>query len=179
MLFRRHERPRQRPFAFWPGHVLLGALCILGTLGSCTAADLKRVPARPLPQSTDQRLHALLAAHRGQPVVINFWATWCEPCREEMPSLQRLADRWRERGLVVITVAVANRPKQVEDFLRDNAIRLPAIDDREKLISHAWDVRALPATVILDHHHRMRLRGLGPIDWDAPAIDKKLQALPQ
>lgn len=162
---------------FWPGRAIVGVLCLLGALGTGNAAELKAVAATPPPRSSDQRLQTLLDANKGRPVIINFWATWCEPCREEMPALQRLADRLRERGLVVITVTVADKPTAVENFLREHAIRLPVVADREKIISRAWDIRALPATIVLDQRHRLRLRGLGLIDWDAPAVDAKLQAL--
>lgn len=162
---------------FWPGQVIFFALCMLVLPGVGNAADLKAVAAAPPPHATDKRLQALLDTHKGHPVIINFWATWCEPCREEMPSLQRQADRLRGQGLVVITVAVADNPSHVEDFFRDHVIQLPTIDDREKIISRAWGIHALPATVVLDRHHRMRLRGLGAINWDTPAIDKSLQVL--
>ncbi len=104
--------------------------------GGLYAAEWTRVAA-PLPAHADSPLHSLLAAHHGQPVLINFWASWCEPCRQEMPSLQRAASRWHERGLAVITVAVADNRKQVETFLAENALQLAVIDDREQLISRA------------------------------------------
>lgn len=141
------------------------------------AHALAQVAARPLPIPADTPLHALLASHRGQPVLINFWASWCEPCRQEMPSLQRLADRWRARGLAVITVAVADQRQQVDTFLSENALQLVVIDDREQFISRAWGARMLPSSLIIDCRHRIRLRGQGAIDWDSPAIDKTLQAL--
>lgn len=132
-----------------------------------------------LPKSADRRLDALLASHRGHPVVVNFWATWCEPCREEMPALQRLSDRRRDRGLVVITVAVADNTQRVVDFFWETSVELPAIDDREQAISRAWGVRALPTTVILDRRHRIRLRGVGPIDWDSAPVEKTLKTFYQ
>ncbi len=174
---------------FWRGgcyssiHCVLAALWTTGMLGlapgSIHASELTAVTASPQPKSADKRLHALIQSHKGRPVVINFWATWCEPCREEMPSLQRLAERGKARGLAVITVAVADSPKRVEDFLWESSVRLPVIDDREQTISRAWSARALPTTVILDRRHRIRLRGVGPIDWDAPAVERQLQPLYQ
>ncbi|WP_300454388.1 TlpA disulfide reductase family protein [Accumulibacter sp.] len=131
----------------------------------------------PGSQSTpnDNRLSSLIAAHRGRPVLINFWASWCEPCREEMPSLQRLADRYGSHRLLLITVAVADNRRQVEQFLADNALRLPVIDDRDQTISRAWQVRILPGTVLLDRRHRIRLRGQGAIDWDSETVTRRLQ----
>jgi len=164
-----------------PVHGFVAGLWIAGALGlvpgSSHASELAVVPAGSLPRSADNRLQALIGSHKGRPVVINFWASWCEPCREEMPSLQRLANRWRDKGLAVITIAVADNPKKVEDFLWEISVELPVIDDREQIISRSWGARALPTTVILDRRHRIRLRGLGPIDWDSPSVDQKLQPL--
>jgi thiol-disulfide isomerase/thioredoxin len=131
------------------------------------------VPAK----SADQRLHDLVAAQKGRPVVINFWATWCEPCREELPLLQRLADRWHDQGLAVLTVAVADNLKRVEDVLWEASVNLPVIDDREQVISRSWGARALPTTLILDRKHRIRYRGQGAIDWSSAAVDQRLRPL--
>ena len=109
-------------------------------------------------------------------LVINFWATWCPPCREEMPSLHRLAKRWLERGLVVITVAVADDKQRVTNYLEGIGMPFAVIHDQDQTINQQWDAYAVPTTLILDAHHRIRLRGLGAIDWDDPAIDQQLKA---
>lgn len=94
-----------------------------------------------------------------------------------MPSLQRLAERWRALGLAVITVAVADQRSRIADFLSENELQLAVVDDRERIVSRAWGARLLPTTVVLDRRHRIRLRGEGAIDWDSPAIDQTLQPL--
>lgn len=143
------------------------------------AQGLKPVAARSAPTGDDRRLTQLLAQHQGKAVVVNFWATWCEPCREEMPSLARLAARWKDRG-AILTVAVADSAKRVDDFLWEvlpENQTLPVLHDREQTISRAWGARVLPTTVVLDRRHRIVLRGQGAIDWDAPAINKQLKKL--
>ena len=143
-------------------------------------AALKQVAPHSAAAGGDQRLAQVLAQHKGKPVLVNFWATWCEPCREEMPSLARLATRWQAKGLTVLTVAVADNAKRVDDFLWEalpGQQTLPVVHDREQTISRAWGARMLPATVILDRQHRIVARGMGAIDWDAPAIDKQLTNL--
>lgn len=156
----------------------LGLAALLGLCTASThAAELATISDKIPAKLADQRLHAALGKHRGKPVVINFWATWCEPCREEMPSLQRLADRWQSKGLTVITVTVADNPRQVDDFFREAGIKLAVIHDPSQSLSRPWGARILPTSLILDRQHQLRLRGQGAIDWDAPGIDQQLQAL--
>lgn len=147
-------------------------------LAADTAAPLQPVKTFAPPPSADKRLTEVLAQHKGKPVLLNFWATWCEPCREEMPSLARLAARWQAKGLVVQTVAVADNPAKVKDFLWEvlpEGDALPVLHDREQAISQSWAVRMLPTTIILDKGHRIVLRGQGAIDWDAPVIEEQLR----
>jgi thiol-disulfide isomerase/thioredoxin len=144
------------------------------------ATLLKPVAPRSAPASPDNRLTQMLAKYRGKPVLVNFWATWCEPCREEMPSLARLATRWQAKGLTVLTVAVADNSTRVEDFLWETLPArqaLPVLHDREQTLSRAWGARMLPTTLVLDRQHRIVARGLGAVDWDAPAIDRQLTKL--
>jgi thiol-disulfide isomerase/thioredoxin len=160
-------------------HRLLGFWLLVLALGS-SAAELKVIKEQPMPRSEDIRLSQAIAAHQGKPVLVNFWATWCEPCREEMPSLSRLEKRWQEASLAVITVAVADNAKRVEDFLWEalpENTRLPVVHDRDQIISRAWGARMLPTTLVLDRKHRLVGRGLGAIDWDSPAADQTLKTL--
>ena len=156
---------------------LLLALCC--GAAPAQADGLKPIAAQTAPAAS-WPLKQALAQHRGKPVVVNFWATWCEPCREEMPSLARLATRWQAQGLTVLTVAVADNAKRVEEFLWEalpDQQTLPVLHDRDQVISRAWEARMLPTTVILNKQHRIVARGTGAIDWDAPAIDKQLKKL--
>jgi thiol-disulfide isomerase/thioredoxin len=142
------------------------------------ATLLRSVKAQALPATSDQRLAEVLGRHQGKPVLVNFWATWCEPCREEMPSLAHFAARWQAKGLVVLTVAVADNAARVDDFLWEvlpTHQALPVLHDREQVISRAWGARVLPTSVVLDRRHRIVLRGQGAIDWDAPAIKEQLK----
>ena len=136
---------------------------------------LKPVPARPLPtlEKLAGREAAGLAAAleklRGRPVLVNFWASWCEPCRQEMPALQALAER---TGLAVVLVAVNDRKDDSADFLFEKAITLTALPDREQTISQAWGARVLPTSLLLDARHLPRYRAVGPVDWESPAAAK-------
>lgn len=159
---------RAKPFA---------ALLALWLAGTAAAAGLVAEPPKPLPAIRDTQLTELLAQYQGSPVIVNFWASWCEPCRDEMPSLQRLAERWRSRGVPVITVAVADGAENAADFLWEISVILPLLHDPEQAVARAWGVRALPTTLVLDRQHRLVARGRGAIDWDAAGIERQLQTL--
>lgn len=147
--------------------------------GSACAAPsaLKPASVREAAAAPGPALAAALRKHRGQAVVVNFWATWCEPCRQEMPSLQRLARRMEGKGLAVLTVAVNDRETLVKDFLWEISVDLPVLHDREQGESRALGVRVLPTTLVFDRSHRLRLRAVGAVEWDAPEIESQLEKL--
>ena len=162
-----------------PRTLCLGlGLAALAAGSACAAPSvLKPVSAREAAAAPGPALAAVLQRHRGQAVVVNFWATWCEPCREEMPSLQRLARRMEGQGLAVLTVAVSDRESAVKDFLCEISVDLPVLHDREQVESRAWGVRVLPTSVVLDRDHRLRLRAVGAVEWEAPEVRAQLEKL--
>lgn len=151
---------------------LTACLLALCSAPLCAAA-LTPVEPTALPQGGDANLAARLASYAGRPVLVNFWASWCEPCREEMPALQALADS----GVVVLTIAVADRDADARRFLDQAGVALPLLFDREQRISKAWGVRLLPYTVVLDRRHRVVARAQGVVDWNASAVREQLQRL--
>ncbi len=171
----------RHPIAWAAAPPLIFCLALPAAVAAMPAATLlKPVVPQSAPASLDHRLTERLAKYKGKPVVVNFWATWCEPCREEMPALGRLAARWQAKGIAVLTVAVADNAKAVDDFLWEalpEKQALPVLHDREQTISRAWGARMLPTTVILDRKHRIVARAYGVVDWDAPAADQQLKKL--
>ena len=160
-----------------PVRFLVAILLVLHLTGFADAAELVADPAQPSPPASDARLTELLAQREGTAVIVNFWASWCEPCRAEMPSLQRLAERWRARGLTVLTVAVGDRPERAENFLWETAVVLPLLNDPDQTMARSLGVRALPTTLVLDRRHRIVARARGALDWDAATIDRQLRIL--
>lgn len=156
---------------------LLALILPVAPAAHAAPSELKAVAAKAPPEAADARLSEALAGYRGQVVIVNFWASWCEPCRQEMPSLQRLSERWHDKGLRVVTVAVADGRKAATDFLWDSDVQLSVIHDPAQALNRPWGARVLPTTFILDRRHRIRLQAQGPVDWDAPAVDRRLQAL--
>jgi len=110
----------------------------------------------------DVDLHKLA----GQVVVVNFWATWCEPCIAEMPSLQRLRERLRGKSLEVLAVNYAESPERVRAFLRKTKIDLPVLLDPSKDAADAWSAKGLPMTFVVDRAGKVRYWIFGERDWD-------------
>lgn len=141
------------------------------------AAGLNEERPVAAPGSTDPRLAQQMSVHAERPLVINFWASWCEPCRDEMPALGRLPKRLSSSGVIVMTVAVADSESDVAKFMRDAQLSLPVLHDRDQRISRAWGVRLLPYTVVLDRRHRIVARAQGEIDWDDAAVIEAVRRL--
>lgn len=143
------------------------------------APDVEFKPIRSLdaPRWAGTPLARELTRHAGKPVLINFWGSWCAPCREELPALQKVSTRWAANGLAVVTVAVADKRKDVEDLLWELSVELPVVHDPEQAISRAFGAFALPTSVLLDRRHRPRWRALGVVDWETPANQRLLNSL--
>jgi thiol-disulfide isomerase/thioredoxin len=103
--------------------------------------------------------------YRGKVVVVNFMATWCGPCVEEMPSLQKLRERYRGKGLEVIAVNTGEAESKVSDFAQGLKIKFPLLLDTEEDAKAAWKVYGLPATFIVDADGKIAYRVLGEMDW--------------
>jgi len=110
-------------------------------------------------------------------VLVNFWATWCAPCRAEMPSLQALADSLKQEPFVVLAVNVGESPEAMRAFINQVPLRFPLLIDPGATTARAWGARALPTTFILDPEGRPRYRHVGDLDWAQPAVRNRIRAL--
>ena len=115
---------------------------------------------------------------KGRVVVLNFWATWCAPCKEEMPTLQDLHDS--PQAPVVIAINVKEPKSRVQAFLNQRNLSLPVVLDERGEFARQWGVRVYPTTVLIAPDGQARWRVLGDLDWDglqAEAWIKDLQRL--
>ena len=117
-----------------------------------------------------------LAQWRGVAVLLNFWASWCEPCRQEMPSMQRLAAS-RAAEMKVLTVNFKDVPIAMERFMAQTGLQLPVLRDSDGAIARQWGVRVFPSTVLVDAEGVVRSTVRGAIDWTGPAAQQLIRPL--
>ena len=118
-----------------------------------------------------------LARMKGKVVIVNFWATWCEPCRDEMPSLQRLRDTFSAQGLEVWAVNLDEPESRVRGFLEKVPLKFTLLLDPGKEAAKAWNARILPASYVIGRDGRVQLSALGEIDWNDAAVVKRIEGL--
>jgi thiol-disulfide isomerase/thioredoxin len=104
----------------------------------------------------------------GKVVLLNFWATWCGPCKDEMPSLARLKQHLDPQQFEVVTVTADLHPQGIKQFLAQLGIGLPVLLDEDQEVSRRFMVRGLPTTVLLAQDGRPVGRAVGPREWDSP-----------
>ena len=180
-----HPRPTTLPILLVP-FLLAAALAVLpATSVAETDADQELTPitGQPAapgfdlkdPEGRPQRL----ADYRGKPLILNFWATWCPPCREEMPSLERAARALAADGIAVVAVNVGEDPKTVAAFLEDEPIALPLPLDTDTKVAQSYHMKGLPATFVIDAEGRIAYRALGSRDWDDPKLLEQVRGVKQ
>ena len=120
-----------------------------------------------------------LADLRGKVVVVNFWATWCPPCRREMPSLERLSQILKDDGFAILAVNVAEDLDTVFSFTGtlDPIPTFPILFDRDSRVLKSYPVRGLPTTFIVDRQGRIAYRAVGGREFDDPAILARIREL--
>jgi peroxiredoxin len=118
-----------------------------------------------------------LREQRGKAVMVNFWATWCPPCREEMPAMERLYRRHQARGFVLLAVSVDTDAALVKPFLTLHKLTFPVALDAKMELANAYGVRALPASFLIDRDGNLAALALGPRAWDNKAAHALVERL--
>ena len=121
--------------------------------------------------------HQRLRDRRGRVVLVNFWASWCPPCVEELPSLSRLYGQLHPGGLEILAVDVGESADTVRQFLRDKPTGFPVLFDPDGTALRAWKVYAFPTSFILDASGRIRYSVFGAFDWQTPEVLDSLRRL--
>lgn len=107
---------------------------------------------------------------RGKVVVLNFWATWCPPCVEETPSLNKLQKHIESRGGIVLGVSVDEDPAAYEKFLKDQNVVFPTFREPTRKLALDYGTPVYPDTYIIDRHGKIARKFYGPQQWDSPAM---------
>ncbi len=132
------------------------------------ALNMVRLNGDPSPQfvlpmldGTDVRL----ADFKGSVVFLNFWATYCQPCRSEMASIQTLHEKFDENDLVVLAISVGEPAMKVERYLSKQSFTFPILLDKSKTVARKYGVNAVPTTLLIDRQGRLIAKALGPRNW--------------
>jgi peroxiredoxin len=118
-----------------------------------------------------------LSAQRGRPVFINFWATWCPPCLEEMPALERLWRAQKDGGFVMLAVTVDSNPKLATPFVERHGLTFTVGFDPKMELANTYGVRALPSSFVIDRDGRLAGVAVGPRTWDNIAAHALIERL--
>ena len=113
----------------------------------------------------------------GKLVVLNFWATWCGPCKEEMPAFERLRQKLDPERVSLLTVTTDLQREGIKHFLASLDVHLPVLFDEDQEVSRAYMVRALPTTMPCRSMMTVVGRALGPRDWDSPEAVRYMERL--
>jgi len=143
--------------------------------------NLNSFAANPLPPAID--LHDAnghrfnLPDYRGKITVVNFWATWCPPCVEEIPSLNRLREQMKDQPFQLISVNYADSPEKVHEFMRRVKVQFPVLIDPNGKVAHQWNVIGFPSTFVIGTDGKIKYGVNAAIRWDAPEVIAALKAL--
>ena len=113
---------------------------------------------------------------KGKAVLLNFWATWCPPCRREMPYLQEICDEWPEEWLVVLTINIGESASKVREFIQNYGLSFPVLLDTKEDVAQKYNIRGIPTTFFIDKDGIIREQIIGAFPSKA-AIEKYLNEI--
>lgn len=156
------------------------AVAALMLLSVANAAELRAWTGGATPplalEDLEGRTHSL-ADYRGKVVLVNFWATWCEPCRAEMPSMERLRAQLSGQRFAVLGVNMAEPLSRIEKFTAAVPVGFTLLRDRDGSTAKAWRARVLPASFLVDGDGRVRYYVYGELDWASEPVLAKVREL--
>lgn len=159
--------------------LLAAALAATGGQARATGVmtDWKGPPAAPpIDLYTPGGDPFTLASLLGKVVLVNFWATWCEPCVTEMPSLQRVRDKLAP-GFEVLGVNYQEGPARIQAFIDRSGITFPVVRDTDGAVAKAWGARMFPASYLVDRAGRVKHVLVGGADWTSSTLLRTIRAL--
>jgi peroxiredoxin len=118
-----------------------------------------------------------LADQRGKVVMVNFWATWCPPCLEEMPAMERLYRRHKDAGFTLVAISVDADPKKVTPFVTEHKLTMPIGVDPKMELATTYGVRALPSSFVVGRDGNLAALAIGPRHWDNAAAHSLVEGM--
>ena len=154
-------------------------LCLFALLAGCSRGPKPPLVGSPAPQFsvTDADRTVALKDLRGQVVVLNFWATWCPPCVEEMPSLVQMQKQLKGSGVTVLAVSLDDDARQYHSFLEKNKVDLLTVRDPRQQSNELYGTFKFPETYIIDRQGVLRRKFIGAVDWTKPDVLDYLRKL--
>jgi peroxiredoxin len=161
--------------------ILLIAVVILVSALSAPLGYSSEFVGQPAPDFTLKSLDGgdiSLSSYKGKVVLINFWATWCGPCKDEMPSMNRLYLKYKNKGLVVLAVSTDDSGESVERFLIKNRVAFPVLLDTGMKVARAkYRVNAQPVTFLIGKDGKIINRYFGSVNWMDDTVQKEIMSL--
>ncbi len=145
--------------------------------GGAQAALSANAPAPDFTLRSLDGVNLRLAEQRGRVVMVNFWATWCGPCRQEMPHLSRLYEKYRASGFTLLGVNVDEDAKQAAATAGRLGVKFPVLFDGSKSVSKLYDLQSMPSTVLIDRDGRVRYLHRGYRDGLEESYEKQIREL--
>jgi len=157
--------------------VARGAIALALSLGMAAQAAAPMTPAPDFTLRNLEGQNLRLKEQRGQVVLVNFWATWCAPCRQEMPKLNALYDKYKGSGFVLLGVNVDDDTRNAASVAAKLGVRFPVLLDTDKSVSKLYQLNSMPSTVLIDRDGRVRFLHRGYQDGYEITYDKQIRDL--
>ncbi|RMH22828.1 MAG: TlpA family protein disulfide reductase [Gammaproteobacteria bacterium] len=137
----------------------------------------KAVPAPDFTLKSRSHHNLKLSEHRGEVILINFWASWCAPCRREMPHFEKLYRKYQKLGLSIWGINIDEEPGQANDLLKQIHVSFPILYDPENDTPAQYEVEAMPSSFIIDRDGNIRYAHKGYVDGDEIIYEKQLKKI--
>jgi peroxiredoxin len=160
-------------------------MCLVGKAAVATehlfeAMGMAKVPGQTAPDFTLPSIDGQqfsLQQYRGKVVFLNFWATWCIPCREEMPALEQLHRKYQSEGLAVLAIDLKESAEQVKAFFQKHTLSFPSFIDHNGSVFRDYLVAGMPTTYLIGRDGQLLARGIGGRDWMRTEAHELIRAL--
>jgi peroxiredoxin len=160
--------------------LLSRALAGFALVAGAVAATAAPVPGAAAPDFTLKALNGpnlRLNEQRGQVILVNFWATWCAPCRKEMPHLNRLAEKYGKSGFLLLGINIDDDAKNAADVAARLGLKFPVLLDTDKTVSKLYQLSTMPSTVVIDRNGKVRYLHRGYQDGLEASYEKQIRDL--